>query len=148
MFPKDQEGAPGLLVTYRPADHRIYDTEFASHIQRNLRRKDLFTYRHQRTGRWMVARWVDPRKGWFEELLGVNNLGDFSRAHVQWLKQWHNGTTMDLTTFRRMLAEQERDADREHWDNLAEVGEIKRSIGRSLGSDDPEWQRAGGFMCG
>jgi len=64
-----------MPVPYDPEVHNIQATSFGNHLRNHFKDKTLFTYKHMKTGNWMVAVWRDDGKGearergrWFAEL--------------------------------------------------------------------------------
>jgi hypothetical protein len=50
-------------TTFHPRIHQIRNTRLAGVVSRMGNRKDVFTYRHARTGNWVLAQWIrKPRR--------------------------------------------------------------------------------------
>jgi len=131
-----------LHTHYHPARHEILDTEISRFLRRHLDRPDLFTYRHRRTGRWVVSRWIQPRQT-FEELYGMDTLGEFDRAAVLALTAWRDGA---LPSQKEVIQDYRGRVQQETRDHVREITESRdrmRFIGRKLQSDDPMWKRDG-----
>jgi hypothetical protein len=131
------------MVRFCRDRHQLLDTEIARFLRRILHRDDLFTYRHRRTGRWEIAVWANPNRDLFVELLGMNSLSEFDRPCVEALRLWNEGRLMSGRERARQIRSEERAEDQRFLDEQAESLDVKRCIGRKLGSDNPEWDRPG-----
>ena len=52
----------------RGSDHELVHCEWAEYLNRRLGRKDLFAYKHQKTGNYVLAAWVFKDTEIFTEL--------------------------------------------------------------------------------
>jgi hypothetical protein len=69
-------------VRFNPHVHRIHDVPFTRFIRGHLKDPDLFTYRHEVTGNWLVAFWLKPRE-LMQELVCAGPEPVFTREHTR-----------------------------------------------------------------
>ena len=124
-------------VKFNQDVHRIHDIPFTAHLRRELDDPDLFTYRHQDTGNWMVAVWNLPRdRG--RKFLELANLGKQPvgrRGIVEDLREMRRETTIAKERRVRVRRHLQTDHTRYHQsilDDQAQENDYKRSLRRSL----------------
>lgn len=120
-------------VAYDPAVHRVHDIPFVHFLRREFKDPDLFTYRHERSGNWLVAFWNSPadRRKRFIELavLGKDPVG--SKDVVEDIRSCVRGT-VECESRKRQLRQHLASDDHRHVMGLIEDQAKERELRKFL----------------
>lgn len=133
-------------VTFNPQWHRVVDTEFARWCREELRDPDLFTYRHARTGNWVLACWPSgsQRRDEFMELVILGAEPHGTRAQMDTVRRMRKGNPAGERVHRdnlEALRTQENVWGRKQIDEQNEEQDLWRFLRRNLKAkfyDHPE----------
>lgn len=116
-----------IPVYVDPAVHHLQDTPFQRYIRKHMRDESLFTFRHARTGNWILAFWVNKLKGLLMELLVLGGSCQPTRAQVKQLEQWDMRRSSNANRFQRNLRRIQQ-IDRTAAEGIAEEDEEERDV--------------------
>lgn len=120
-------------VRFDPEVHQVQETSFSRYLQGHFRDPLIFTYRHERTGNWVVAAWVKNRWGMFLELGIMGKAPVGNRGIVESMESTVRGSPAcekQIRENRAVLANMERRYEKAEDDRNEEENTVLRHLKR------------------
>jgi len=116
-----------------PGIHRVRDTPFARTLRRRLNDPDIITFKHRATNQWILAYWLDRRRGIVDE---IEDLGpNFELCQEQLVADLERCRgTVDFKKHKRRVIERRRDHARKMTDDTRELSERHMWLQKKLGT--------------
>ena len=131
-------------IVLKPGVHCVLDTPLARQLRETHGDPSFFSYRHNRTRNWVIARWINRDAGLVIEscLFDPEDPSSVEAALESIAWQLAPGSLNDLRQLAEQVASEERseqEATENEYDQMADWGDFMRSRVGVHKQDHPEW---------
>jgi hypothetical protein len=124
---------------FTPERYEIVDTEQARFLKRELRKPDIFMYRHRVHKNFVICCWLKGEPGWFVELAILSKPQAMTKEIVRTLREWASDSATTLRDVRKNLWAEQREARRQEEAQEQEARSAKKFLARQRTQNEPHF---------